>query len=202
MQHIKTRLVAASKTQPAEVLAQVYAAGQRHFGENYVQELVEKADALKVKCVDIKWHFIGHLQTNKLNKLLSVPNLYMVESVHSEKLAAALNKAWPQYRQDLSKLNVMVQINTSGEKEKSGVAPNEATTLYKFVLENCPNLCLKGLMTIGLYGYDVNDGPNPDFITLKQCREEVCKNLKLNIEDVDLSMGMTADYEQAVNLYI
>lgn len=195
---MKTRLVAASKTQPADVLAQAYEAGQRHFGENYVQELVEKADSLKDKCVDIKWHFIGHLQTNKLNKLLSTPNLYMVESVHSEKLAIALNKAWPQYRQDGSKLNVMVQINTSGEQEKSGVAPNEALDLFKFVLNNCPNLCLKGLMTIGLYGYNVNDGPNPDFLSLKQCREEVCKNLELKIDDFDLSMGMTADYEQAV----
>lgn len=85
--------------------------------------------------------------------------------------------------------------------EKHGVHPNEATTLYKYVKENCPNLLVDGLMTIGKYGYDTSLGPNPDFLTLKQCREQLCKELNLEPKEVNLSMGMSDDFEQAVRVY-
>lgn len=95
-----------------------YEAGQKHFGENYVNELLEKGhdtDLLE-KCKDIRWHFIGHLQSNKINKVLGVPNLYLVETLHSKKLASGLNNAWPKFRKtENSLLRVMVQVNTSGE---------------------------------------------------------------------------------------
>lgn len=109
--------MAVTKTKPVELIIQAYEAGQRHFGENYVQELEEKSHhpLILEKCKDIKWHFIGHLQTNKINKVLSTPNLYMIETVHSEKLASNLNKNWPKFGPPESKLNVMVQVNTSGE---------------------------------------------------------------------------------------
>ena len=96
--HLSTppQLIAVSKTKPANLLHEAYSAGQRAFGENYVVELVEKAPLLPS---DIRWHFVGHLQSNKCKVLVKVPNLYMVESVDNEKLATALNKACQHYRQ-------------------------------------------------------------------------------------------------------
>lgn len=115
--HIAPRLIAVSKIKPASLIVKAYEAGQRDFGENYVNELADKASdpVILEKCKDIKWHFIGHLQTNKINKLLGSPRLFMVQTVHSEKLADNLNKQWEKMRKDEEKLQVMVQINTSGE---------------------------------------------------------------------------------------
>ncbi|CAH1641580.1 unnamed protein product [Spodoptera littoralis] len=199
---IAPRLVAVSKIKPAALIVEAYEHGQRDFGENYVNELAEKASdpLILEKCKDIKWHFIGHLQTNKINKLLGSPNLYMVETVHSEKLADNLNKQWPKYRKSDEKLPVMVQINTSAEEAKNGIEPSETTKVVEYVLKNCPNLDFKGLMTIGQYDYDVSQGPNPDFLTLVKCRQEVCENLNLDINNVELSMGMSTDYEHAIEL--
>lgn len=94
-----------------------YDAGQRHFGENYTQELIEKATDPEIveKCTDIRWHFIGRLQTNKANKVLRIPNLHLIETVDNEKLAGQLNKSWPKCGPADTKLKVMVQVNTSGE---------------------------------------------------------------------------------------
>lgn len=96
---------------------EAYEAGQRHFGENYVQELIEKAEnpIILEKCNEIKWHFIGHLQTNKINKIINIPNLFMIETVDSKKLATNLNEKWTKLNE---KLNVMIQVNTSGEGGK------------------------------------------------------------------------------------
>lgn len=106
-----------SKIKPVPVIIEAYEAGQRHFGENYVNELAEKAHnpLILEKCKEIKWHFIGHLQTNKINKCLGAPGLYIVETVDSEKLAGNLDKQWAKIRSGEGKLNVMVQVNTSGE---------------------------------------------------------------------------------------
>lgn len=114
----KPTLVAVSKTKPVDLIVAAYEAGQRHFGENYVQELVDKANnsIILEKCNEIRWHFIGHLQSNKINKILSLPNIYMVQTVDSEKLATQLNKNWPKFGPPDSKLNVMVQVNTSNEE--------------------------------------------------------------------------------------
>lgn len=82
---------------------------------------------------------------------------------------------------------------------KNGVAPEQVLELSKFIMENCPNLELKGLMTIGMFGYNPEDGPNPDFVCLKQCRDDVCKRLELDWKQFSLSMGMSNDFEQAVS---
>lgn len=102
------------------MIIQAYEAGQRHFGENYANELNEKANSSDIldKCKEIQWHFIGHLQSNKINKVLGSPGLFMLETVHSIKLAENINKQWPKYCGDKGNLNVMVQINTSGEDGK------------------------------------------------------------------------------------
>lgn len=117
MQFLNPCLVAVSKTKPADVIVEAYEAGQRHFGENYVQELEEKANnpIILERCKDIKWHFIGHLQSNKISKVLAVPNLYLIETVHKEKLATHLNNNWPKFGPPDTKLRVMIQVNTSGE---------------------------------------------------------------------------------------
>ncbi|XP_017889748.1 pyridoxal phosphate homeostasis protein [Ceratina calcarata] len=203
--YFEPRLVAVSKIKPVDLIVDAYKAGQKHFGENYVNELVEKSThpSILETCADIRWHFIGHLQRNKVNKVLSVPNLFMIETVDSEKLASALNNSWPKFRKqsDLNlKLNVMVQVNTSKEEEKSGCEIPDVCTLVKHILDNCENLKFVGLMTIGMYGYDVSNGPNPDFLSLKECKELVSKELAIDSKDIELSMGMSSDYEHAIEL--
>ncbi|XP_026573044.1 pyridoxal phosphate homeostasis protein isoform X2 [Pseudonaja textilis] len=161
---IPPRLVAVSKTKPAEMVIEAYNHGQRSFGENYVQELLEKASDSRIlsSCPEIKWHFIGHLQKNNVNKLIVVPNLFMLETVDSIKLADKVNSTW-QKKNSSEKLKIMVQINTSGEMSKHGLPPGELITTVEHILQKCPSLEFVGLMTIGSFGHDLSKGPNPDF---------------------------------------
>ncbi|CAK9808874.1 Pyridoxal phosphate homeostasis protein [Anthophora quadrimaculata] len=201
--YFEPRLVAVSKLQPPESIIEAYEAGQRHFGENYVNELAEKGNHKQIleKCVDIHWHFIGHLQRNKVNKILNVPNLYIIETIDNEKLASTLNTSWPKFRKyDDLKLKVMVQVNTSNEQEKNGCEITHVSSLVKHIIDNCKNLEFMGLMTIGMFGYDVSKGPNPDFLCLKECKEKVSKELAIDLKEIELSMGMSNDYEHAVEL--
>lgn len=200
---VQPRLVAVSKTKPKDAVLAAYNCGQRHFGENYVQELVEKGTDSEIveKCTDICWHFIGRLQSNKVNKVAAVPNIYMVETINSDKLAQLLNASWGKLNK-AEPLKVMVQINTSGEDSKSGLEPQNALPVVDYILKNCPQLQFCGFMTIGAFDYDITKGPNPDFQLLKKCREDVCKTLGLDIYSTELSMGMSADYEHAVSIKI
>lgn len=142
------RLVPVSKTKPAEAIQQLYDAGYRSFGENYFQELVEKAAVLPK---DIQWHFIGHLQSSKSAKLIKeVPNLAVLETIDSQKLAAKLNNACESVGRE--PLSVFIQVDTSGEDTKSGVEVGaELAELLAFIKEKCPFLRVSGLMTIGTY---------------------------------------------------
>eukprot|EP00057_Strongylocentrotus_purpuratus_P005133 XP_003730293.1 PREDICTED: LOW QUALITY PROTEIN: proline synthase co-transcribed bacterial homolog protein [Strongylocentrotus purpuratus] len=198
---VEPRLVAVSKTKPVSMILQAYQTGQRNFGENYVQELVDKAhdDLIREQCADIRWHYIGHLQSNKVKKLLSSPNLYMVETVDSKKLASELEKHWSK-ETDRGKLRVYVQLNTSGEANKSGVPPEESSSLVRHLFDNCPSLDFAGLMTIGSFDHDLESGPNPDFQCLVRCREDLCKECSLDIDKVELSMGMSHDFEHAISV--
>ena len=136
-------LVAVSKTKGAEDIMALYDAGHRHFGENYFQELLEKASSLPN---DIHWHFIGHLQSSKSAKLIrDIPNLEIVETVDTEKLCLKLNKACLEASRDI--LDVYIQVHTSDEDTKSGVAPSEVLNLATFIGSNCSRLRIKGLMT-------------------------------------------------------
>ncbi|XP_031659907.1 pyridoxal phosphate homeostasis protein-like isoform X2 [Oncorhynchus kisutch] len=168
-----------------------------------VNELVDKASNPQIleSCPDIEWHFIGHLQKNNVNKLLGVPNLFMVETVDSVKLADKVNSSWLRLRTASTQtLKIMVQINTSGEESKHGLPPGETVTTVKHILSKCAALHFSGLMTIGRYGYDLADGPNPDFQALLSRRQEVCASLQLPLEDVELSMGMSTDFEHAIEV--
>ncbi|ROL43161.1 Pyridoxal phosphate homeostasis protein [Anabarilius grahami] len=200
---IAPRLVAVSKTKPPEMVVEAYKHGQRNFGENYVNELVEKASHPQVvlSCPEIKWHFIGHLQKNNVNKLLGVPNLYMVETIDSVKLAEKVNSSWQKMRAaNTQRLKIMVQINTSGEESKHGLPPDETVNMVKHVVSQCSALDFAGLMTIGRYGYDLSEGPNPDFQMLLKHRNEVCESLKIPAEQIELSMGMSNDFEHAIEV--
>jgi len=198
LQYFQPRLVAVSKTKPVEDIVDAYAAGQRVFGENYVQELLEKSSdpTLLELCPELRWHFIGSLQRKKAGKLARLSTLALVETVDSARLADTLNAA--RQRADLDPLPVMVQVNTSGEQSKGGVAACEAETLVRHVQQQCPALLLTGLMTIGAFNHDVSTGPNPDFQRLLACREDVCRGLGISTRQLELSMGMSSDYQHAI----
>lgn len=85
--------------------------------------------------------------------------------------------------------------------EKNGCDIVQASTLVKHILNNCPNLKFMGLMTIGMFGYDIANGPNPDFLCLIKCREKICEEIGIDIKNIELSMGMSSDYEHAVSLF-
>lgn len=188
----QARLVAVSKTKPVEAVQEAYDAGHRTFGENYVQELLDKAPQLPK---DIKWHFIGHLQSNKVKALVEgVPNLSMVETVDSAKLADRLDRAVAGAgRQE--PLSVAVQVNTSGEESKHGAEPADVVALAAHVARSCPHLRLAGLMTIGMPDYSSRP---ENFECLEKCRDEVAAELGLNPGDLELSMGMSGDFEAAI----
>ena len=161
--------------------------------EPYVVEILEKAPVMPS---DVRWHFIGHLQSNKAKALIQgVPNLYMVETVDSVKLANKLNTAVGDAERE--PLNVMVQVNTSGEETKFGVNPEDCLSLAKHIIADCGNLHFKGLMTIGMPDYTSRP---ENFQCLIECRDKVCDEMKLNTSDVELSMGMSGDFESAIQM--
>ncbi|KAK9373442.1 uncharacterized protein V1513DRAFT_426612 [Lipomyces chichibuensis] len=189
------RLVAVSKLKPASDIQALYAsAGHRHFGENYVQELVDKAVQLPS---DIQWHFIGSLQSNKCATLASIPNLFAVETVDAVKKARKLNDARSE---QWEKLNVFIQVNTSGEESKSGVAPGKETVeVARYIVNDCPRLKLLGLMTIGSiarsHAAAVGE-QNEDFTVLLDTKQLV--ESELGVDSLELSMGMSQDFEDAI----
>ena len=187
-------LVAVSKTKPVELLRGAYDSGQRDFGENYVQEVTAKGPAMPE---DVRWHFIGHLQTNKVKELVSVPNLHCVHTVDSLKLAAELQKRCAALRPDRP-LAVLVQVNTSAEESKSGCAPEEAADLCVQLRESCPNLNLSGLMCIGKYSSAEGEA-SADFACLSQCRAAAAAKLGCEPGSLALSMGMSHDFEVALD---
>jgi len=187
------RLVAVSKTKPIEALREAYDAGQRHFGENYVQELIDKAPQMPE---DVQWHFIGHLQSNKVAMLVKgCPSLACLETIDSEKLARTVDKAWLAAGYG-RQLRVMVQVNSSGEETKSGVDTSEVVDLCRIIVTECEGLELAGLMTIGAPDY--SGCRTEDFERLHRCRQEVAAALSVDLATIELSMGMSSDYENAI----
>lgn len=182
-------LVAVSKTKPVEDIKTLYDAGQRHFGENYFQEIEEKCPQLPQ---DINWHFIGHLQSSKASKIIKeIPNLYMLETIDSVKLADKLQNACSQYRSN--PLKVLIQVDTSGEDTKSGISGEEELfSIVMHIKEKCPNLNFSGLMTIGA------PGDLTCFDKLVNVRNSIAEKLGVIPDSLELSMGMSGDFEDAV----
>lgn len=119
----------------------------------------------------------------------------MIQTIDSEKLAKAVNTSWEKNRLETDgKMSILLQVNTSGEGEKSGVSPDKLPELYEFINEKCSALKLEGLMTIGAFGYDYSQGPNPDFVCLMECLQHLP-----NPESLQVSFGMSDDFENAVS---
>lgn len=180
------RLLAVSKTFPASAVQQAYAAGQRAFGENYVQELQDKAAELAA--LDIEWHFIGPLQSNKTRIVAEAA--HWVHSIERLKIAQRLSEQRPD---SLPPLQVCVQVNVSGEASKSGCAPQEAKALALAVAA-LPRLQLRGLMCIPEPTADAQKLAG-QFALLQQLQQEL-RTAGLALDTV--SMGMSADMVQAI----
>jgi len=194
----KPVLVAVSKTKPEADILAAYQAGQRDFGENYVQELIAKAPNLPS---DIRWHFIGHLQSNKAKSILEIPNLYMIHTVDSEKLTKHLNIICSNNNK---KIKVLLQINTSGEENKHGMTKDECKKLASAMEKEYPFLEFSGLMTIGEIDASkithTLQNPNPDFKTLVDLKNEIVKEGKRDPDSIKLSMGMSSDFRHAIEM--
>ena len=172
-------LVAVSKTQPAEAIREAWAAGQRHFGENYAQEWRAKADAL-ADLDGLTWHFIGGLQTNKVKYL--APRAAWVHTLDREALARELSR---RYAAAGATARVLVEVDLGGEAQKSGCAPERVDGLVALA-RGLPGLEVAGLMCIPPPG----DDPRPHFASLRALRD------RLGLRE--LSMGMSADWRIAV----
>ena len=185
-------LMAVSKTHPPERIREAYAAGLRLFGENRVQEFAGKAGAL-TDLAEAEWHMIGHLQTNKALKAAEL--FRAVDSVDSVKLAEKLDSA---ARSLGKKLSVLVEINVGGETAKSGVAP-DSRELEELLLAapRFEALQFLGLMTVPPFTDDP-EGARPYFRKLRKLRNVVAARKLPAIEMAVLSMGMSHDFEAAI----
>jgi len=185
-QQHSVQLLAVSKTKPIADICEAIAAGHTHFGENYVQEGVDKVQHFNDP--QLTWHFIGPLQSNK-SKLVS-QNFDWVHTVERDKIAKRLNEQRPNNKPPL---NVCIQVNISGEASKSGVSPEDVLTLAQLI-HSLDNLVLRGLMTIGQPSDDISH-VNSQFNQMN----ELFIQLQQNFPDVDtLSMGMSGDIDSAI----
>ena len=180
------QLVTVSKTHPAEMIKEVYDLGQRVFGENKVQELVEKQPQLPP---DIQWHLIGHLQTNKVKYI--APFVDTIQSVDSEKILLEINK---QAGRNQRNINVFLQVKIAEEDTKYGLEIHETKELYLDYLNGkFPNVTISGLMGMATFTDDKNQ-VKKEFSVLKQLFNQL--SLKQNLET--LSMGMSDDFQLAI----
>lgn len=181
-------LISVSKTKPLSMLKEAYEAGARDFGENKVQELVEKIPEMPG---DVRWHMIGHLQRNKVKYI--VGKVYLIHSVDSLRLAEEISKE--ALKQNTS-VNILLEVNMAEEESKFGVAPEETTDLVSCV-SRLPGIHICGLMTIAPFVENAEDN-RQYFRRLKQLSVDIeSKNID-NVNMDILSMGMTGDYSVAV----
>ncbi len=181
-------LIAVSKTKPVEMLEEAYKEGCRHFGENKVQELVDKYEVMPK---DIKWHMIGHLQRNKVKYI--VDKVYMIHSVDSLRLAEEISKE--ALKKNVA-VSVLIEVNVAGEETKFGVAPSKTEELVREIAV-LPGIAVKGLMTIAPYVENPEDNRRY-FAALKQLSVDITKKNIDNVSMNVLSMGMTGDYTVAI----
>ncbi len=182
-------LIAVSKTKPVEMLQEAYDYGCRDFGENKVQELLDKYEAMPK---DIKWHMIGHLQRNKVKYI--VDKVYMIHSVDSIRLAEEISKE--AVKKEV-KVNILVEVNVAEEETKFGTTCEEAIQLVKDIAK-LPNICIKGLMTIAPYVDDAEEN-RQYFKKLNKLAVDIEQQNIDNISMKTLSMGMTGDYPVAIS---
>lgn len=181
-------LIAVSKTKPVSMLEEAYRLGCRHFGENRVQELVDKYEQLPK---DIKWHMIGHLQRNKVKYIIDKVSL--IHSVDSLRLAEEISRE--AAKKNLTAF-ILLEVNIAGEESKFGVTPGDAASLAESI-SALPSIQIEGLMTVAPYVENAEKN-RQYFVKLRQLSVDI---MQKNIDNVNmnvLSMGMTGDYEIAV----
>ncbi len=182
--HHIVQLVAISKYSNADDIGVLYEAGQRAFGENKVQDLKSKSNQLDD--LPLSWHFVGSLQKNKINNLIDL-NPTLVHSLDSLELAIELNN---KLKIKNKTMNCLLQINSAYEDSKSGVQPEDAVDIYHKILQECTNINLKGVMSIGAYSENIDLIKKSFTITndiFKRCNgATIC------------SMGMSSDFELAI----
>ncbi|ODC05515.1 YggS family pyridoxal phosphate enzyme [Terasakiispira papahanaumokuakeensis] len=181
-------LLAVSKRHPAESIREAYDAGARHFGENYLQEALDKQAQLTD--LPLHWHFIGPLQSNKTREVAE--HFEWVHSVDRFKLARRLSEQRPEH---LPPLNICLQVNVSGESSKSGVSPTEVEPLAEAVME-LPHIRLRGLMCIPAPETDVERQRRPFDMLAEQLR--MLRHQHPQAELDTLSMGMSGDLPAAI----
>lgn len=181
------QLIAVSKTKPVELILSAIDAGQRQFGENYVQEAVSKIEEINNN--DLQWHFLGPIQSNKTR--LIATNFSWVHSVDRLKIAQRLSEQRPE---NLLKLNICLQVNISDEETKSGVKVNELNKLVESVLA-LPNIHLRGFMAIPQKSSSLDEQRKP-FRDMRITKEKIEQQFDLTLDT--LSMGMSADLEAAI----
>lgn len=181
-------LIAVSKTKPVPMLEEAYQLGCRDFGENKVQELCDKYEVLPK---DIRWHLIGHLQTNKVKYI--VDKVYLIHSVDSLKLAKEIQK---EAEKKQVHVNILIEVNVANEETKFGVSCEDTMNLVKEI-SVLPNVHIKGLMTIA----PIVSKPEENRIHFSKLKQLLVDIKRENIDNVCmdvLSMGMTGDYEEAI----
>ena len=182
------RLVAVSKTRPTEDIVAAFQAGQTVFGENYIQELVPK---LVEVTEAVQWHFIGHLQSNKVKYIAG--QVALIHSVDRISLAEEIDRQWGKLGKTCA---VLIQVNISGEETKSGTTEAGAIQLVR----ECallPNIRVRGLMTMPPF-FDDPDAARPYFAELRRLAEAIAAQQIAGVEMVELSMGMSGDFEAAI----
>jgi pyridoxal phosphate enzyme (YggS family) len=180
------RLVAVSKTHPPELIREAFEAGQRAFGESRVQDALPKLDALPS---GIEWHFIGHLQTNKIRKV--VGRFALFHGVDNENLAVQINRIAGELGVTA---NALLEVNVSGEESKFGFAPENLPAALE-TLAPLPFLRIRGLMTMAPYS-DNPEEARPYFAKLRELRDRLATENSLPLSE--LSMGMSGDFEQGI----
>lgn len=185
------KLVAVSKTKPTEMLQEAYDAGVRIFGENKVQEMTAKSEELPK---DIQWHMIGHLQTNKVKYI--APFVYMIHSIDSLKLLKEVNKRAAQHDRVI---NCLLQIHIAEEESKFGLNKEELITLITSEeFASFQNIKIKGLMGMATNTSD-NEVVRKEFKSLKELSDEIRGSYSgNNLDMTEISMGMSGDYQIAV----
>jgi pyridoxal phosphate enzyme (YggS family) len=182
------RLVAVSKTRPAGDVLEACRAGQVVFGENYVQELVAKAADVTEA---LEWHFIGHLQSNKVRLLAGM--VTMIHSVDRYSLAEEVSRQWGRLGRCC---DILVQVNLSGEATKSGTTEAEALQLVRAV-SSLPHVRIRGLMTMPPF-FDDPEAARPFFAELLRLSQRIQAEGIPGVEMRELSMGMSGDFEAAI----
>lgn len=185
-EHHIVKIIGISKYSTSTDVKTLYEAGQRAFGENKVQDLKEKSEMLDE--LPIEWHFVGTLQKNKINNLIDL-NPTLIQSLDSLDLALELNK---KLEAKNKKLSALLQINSAYEETKSGVMPEVAVEVYKQIIELCPNIILKGVMSIGAHVEDEKI-IKESFKTTKKIFDEL-----VPFGAKYCSMGMSSDFELAI----